>query len=623
MSVYAMIRNAYDPQSGHFILSENDIEMKGHLDGNLCRCTGYKPILNAIKTFVTEDLKGQLVSNGSVLVPMDDGDRIPRSQTTTGSCGRPGGCCKDSPGRSSCSSASSSSDGKVNPSSPSGDDASSSATSLSEQEFKAPSFPQISFRPYAPSTEIIFPPALRRFTDRAICYGDESKIWLRPVTLQQLLDVLSVCPSAKMVGGASEVQIEVRFKASNYQVSVYVADIPELAAMPLPEDPSTMSELVIGGNTPLSQIEAACYDLAPKLGQRGSVFAAIAKTLRYFAGRQIRNTASLAGNVATASPISDMNPLLMVSKATIVARTSSDEVALPMETLIRGYRKTALPSGSVITQIKVPVPPPNVRELTKAYKQAKRKDDDIAIVNASFRVRLAADNTVEDISIAYGGMAPTSVLAQDCAQALVGQPWKSSQTLHTALQSLEKTFRLPYGVPGGMATYRRTLALSLFFRFWHEVIHDLALGDFDPSLVHEIHRGISGGTRDDVNPHEQRVVGKQTAHLSGLKHTTGEAEYLDDIPTQHRQLYCAMVLSQKAHALLKSVDFTPALESGLAVGYVDHNNVAPERNYFGAGKDEQWFATDKVTSHGQVIGLVYAETAQRAQQVISCSRNII
>ena len=154
----------------------------------------------------------------------------------------------------------------------------------------------------------------------------------------------------------------------------------------------------------------------------------------------------------------------------------------------------------------------------------------------------------------------------------------------------------------------------MFLRFWHEVIHDLGLGNVDAGLVNEIHRGISGGTRDDVNPHEQRVVGKQVAHLSGLKHTTGEAEYLDDIPHQHRQLYAAMVLSQKAHAVLKSVDFAPALESGLAVGYVDHHSIPAERNSWGMMHDEQWFATDKVTSHGHVIGLVYADSALKAQQ---------
>lgn len=624
MSIYAMIRNAYDPQSGKFKLSENDIEMKGHLDGNLCRCTGYKPILQAVKTFVTEDLQGQLLTNDSVVagtstesceedgnVSYMEGSFPSASKSANGSCGRPGGCCRDDPSRQSCSSASSGNQ------SISGDEE-SSATSLSEggsvSKSNTKSVPQFNFRPYVPSTELIYPPSLRKFVNRPICYGDGSKVWFRPVTLQQVVELLSIHPSAKLVSGASEVQIEVRFKASDYPVSVFLSDVEELTATSVPDDLTNMEELVVGGNTPLSDVESVCYDLAAKLGQRGSVFSAMAKTLRYFAGRQIRNAASLAGNIATASPISDMNPVLMASNATVIALTTNGEVSLPMASMFLGYRKTSLPEGSVITRIRIPVPAPGVRELTKSYKQAKRKDDDIAIVTAAFRVRLNKGDLIESVSLAFGGMAPTTVLAKDCAEALIGKQWKSAQTLHDALQSLEKTFRLPYGVPGGMATYRRTLALSMFFRFWHEVIADMKLGDVDPGLIEEIHRQASSGTRDNYNPHEQRVVGKQVPHLSGLKHATGEAEYLDDMPHQDRELYCAMVLSQKAHAIIKSVDWSPALKPGLALGYIDKHSIRPDKNLWGSiAQDEPWFATGKVYSHGQPIGVVYAETALQAQ----------
>lgn len=629
MSLYAMIRNAYDPQSGKFKLSEEDIELKGHLDGNLCRCTGYKPILQAAKTFVTEDLQGQLADDsvGTAVPPVEQNGvsyleaSLSTSSTAKGSCGQPGGCCRDDPARKSCSSASS---GEASQSS---SDEETSITSQSDEDGEeskpwtsTKSVPQFNFRPYSPSTELIYPPALRKFVHLPICYGDENKVWLRPVKLQQLVELLAAYPSAKLVSGASEVQIEVRFKASNYPVSVFIGDIDELTAISVPEDVTTMKEMVIGGNTSLTDIEAVCSDLSSKLGLRGSVFGAMAKVLRYFAGRQIRNAASLAGNIATASPISDMNPVLMAVNATVVALTAKEEVSLPMASMFQGYRKTSLPPGSVITRIQIPIPAPGVMELTKSYKQSKRKEDDIAIVTAGFRVRLNEKGIVEDVSLAYGGMAPVTLLATDCAKFLIGKQWKSSQTLQGALKTLEQTFQLPYGVPGGMATYRRTLALSMFFRFWHEVIAEIKLGEVDPGLIEEIHRSVSSGTRDNYNPHEQRVVGKQIPHLSGLKHTTGEAEYLDDMPHHDRELYGALVLSQKAHAIIKSVDWSPALKPGLALGYIDKNSIDPERNSWGMIKDEPWFATDKVYSHGQPIGMVYAETALKAQEAARAVR---
>ena len=630
MSLYAIIRNAYDSDTGKFRMSANDIEMKGHLDGNLCRCTGYKPILEAARTFVIEDLKCQIIEDDSptdgTTITMENEqndvtfcgkENIPIVQKSLiGSCGRLGGCCRDSLEKPSRSANSGSEPDKISLASYRDDPSICNAETfprVSESSF----VPQFRFMRYSPSLELIYPPGLSKHENIPICFGDSSKIWFRPVNLSQLLDLMSTYPSATMVGGASEVQVEIRFKHALYPVSVFVGDIPELRAISIPSDISAMEKLVIGGNATLTDIEHVSLDLSKNLGQRGSVFEAMAKALRYFAGRQIRNAASLAGNIVTASPISDMNPVLLAANATVIAQVGSKEHIIPMSEMFRGYRQTTLPPGSVITAIHVPVPPPGVTEIVKSYKQSKRKDDDIAIVTAAFRARLDSDAVIEDVSLAYGGMAPLTFMAKQTREFLLGKKWAVSASLDGALQTLFGEFELPFDVPGGMATYRKTLAISLFVRFWNEITAERRLGKVDESLVEEIHRNLSCGTRDNHNPHEQRVVGKQIPHLSGLKHATGEAAYVDDMPPQDRELFGALVLSEKAHAKILSVDWSPALGPGLALGYVDKNDIAPELNKWGSIlKDEPFFATDKVHSHGQPIGMVYAETALQAQAAV-------
>jgi len=74
-----------------------------------------------------------------------------------------------------------------------------------------------------------------------------------------------------------------------------------------------------------------------------------------------------------------------------------------MRKFFLAYRTTALPADAVITKIIMPLGHKDEREIIKAYKQAKRKDDDIAIVTAGLRVRLGEDNCVEDVCLAYGG----------------------------------------------------------------------------------------------------------------------------------------------------------------------------------------------------------------------------
>lgn len=667
MSLYALIRNSYDPLTKRFHLSASNIELEGHLDGNLCRCTGYKPILEAARTFITEDLKGNLSAIGDEDVlssSAHSSEQIPyRSETSLDtslksmtSCGRPGGCCRD-PVVSSEDEKSSSEDSSTRVSDPSSETASAPESAISipdenetsidgtqygntEKSFETHSdttshtigvktishldapaptivsgIPQFNFKTYSPNSELIFPPGLKKHQSVPIVFGNSTHVWLRPVTLDQLLLIKDAYPSAKIVGGSSEVQIEIRFKHSSFPISVYVSDIDELRGIDIPHEWNALEELVFGANTPLTEVESVCRELATKLEQRGSVLEALKKQLRYFAGRQIRNVASLAGNIATASPISDLNPVLLASGASLTARSmSKGSFKLPMDTFFVGYRSTTLPPDAVITHIHIPLPPPGARELTKAYKQAKRKDDDIAIVTAAFRVRLNQGNIVTDISLVYGGMAPTTVAAKKAMKAILGKRWDIQATLEGCMTSLALEIDLSFEAPGGMATYRKTLALSLFFRFWHETISEFGLGEVEPDLISEIHRDISSGSRDNHNPHEQRVVGKQVPHLSALKQTTGEAQYVDDMPKQDRELYGAFVLSSRAHARLVEVDWSAALGPGLALGYVDKHSISKEANLVGAViKDEPLFADGEVLCHGHPIGLVYAESALKAQ----------
>ncbi|KAG5459618.1 MAG: hypothetical protein BJ554DRAFT_8436, partial [Olpidium bornovanus] len=72
--------------------------------------------------------------------------------------------------------------------------------------------------------------------------------------------------------------------------------------------------------------------------------------LRYFAGNQIRNVATLAGNIATASPISDMNPVLVAcrSRLEVVSAVSGEKRFIPAEEFFLGYRKTALRNDEIL-----------------------------------------------------------------------------------------------------------------------------------------------------------------------------------------------------------------------------------------------------------------------------------
>ena len=85
-----------------------------------------------------------------------------------------------------------------------------------------------------------------------------------------------------------------------------------------------------------------------------------------------------------------------------------------------GYRKTALNPGEVVISIMIPFT--KKREYFQAYKQAHRRDDDIAIVNGAFRVVFDdTEPTIREMAMSFGGMAPTTVMAQKTMAAVRGR----------------------------------------------------------------------------------------------------------------------------------------------------------------------------------------------------------
>lgn len=565
MSLYALLRNSETEPSEH--------EVEEAFDGNLCRCTGYRTILDSAQSFNRPC--GKSIANGG------------------------SGCCMDNGG--SCNGAAT--NGQAN------------GVSADEKKFTPPSFIH-----YNKDTELIFPPALRKHQFKPLVLGNKRKKWYRPTTLTELLEIKNVHPQAKLIGGSTETQIEIKFKAMDYSTSVYVGDIAELRQYAFHDD-----HLEIGGNIALTDLEMLCDEAEKHYGEvKAQPFRAIKRAIKYFAGRQIRNVGTPAGNLATSSPISDLNPVFVATNSVMVAKSLKQTTEIPMASFFKSYRKNALPDDAIIASMRIPLAAEK-GEYIRTYKQSKRKDDDIAIVNACLRVELDSSHLVKTASLVYGGMAPITIIAKNATEYLTGKQFSDLDTLEGVMGALERDFDLPFGVPGGMATYRKSLALGFFYRFYHDVLNEVAeTQKLDKEAIDEIERDISSGKKDhDASiAYSGKVLGKGNPHVAALKQCTGEAQYTDDIPHQTNELIGRLVLSTKAHAKLLSVDPEPALSMPGVVAWVDrHDVVSPKANWWGAPVcDEVFFAEDEVFTAGQPIGMILAKTAQQAE---AASRKVL
>ena len=379
-----------------------------------------------------------------------------------------------------------------------------------------------------------------------------------------------------------------------------------------------------GAAVTLDTLEETCGNLETTHSSwQLRVFKEIKEMLRWFAGKQIRNVAAIGGNIMTGSPISDLNPIFLASGCKLqIGSVSGDKEIDFDENFYTGYRRNVVKSSEILISIKIPFTRQN--QYFTAYKQSKRRDDDIAIVNAAFNLTLN-DNKIEIIKMAFGGMAPTTKLGLKSASALIGKNFDRS-IIDVASRELLEEFKLPASVPGAMVRYRQSLVISFFFKFFLTVLKQLH-GDIDQQensatevftkeaiTSHQLHEKKTNTTTNDI-------VGKPIKHKAADKQVTGSAVYVDDIPKVEGELYLGLVTSSRAHAKIISVNFAKALEMDGVMDWVDHTSITEQQNMFATAiiKDELVFAVDEVFCVGMIIGAVVAkdqETAQRAARLV-------
>lgn len=651
MSMYSLLRSKPT--------APTEEEIEEALAGNLCRCTGYRPILDAFKVFAkvedgayTEEAiaasLGHPVNSGSTSpsssegLPNGSGQGIQNgnghmtgqenhidNETSNGlykvdvpdlslAQGDPGRGQKGNNPPKSNPPIKAAPAQKMCPSTGRPCDCGASTPQGSSSDDKDSMYG--SAMPARPTAEPIFPPELRKRQPQALTLKGSLATWHRPISLEGLLAVKAEYPSAKLVVGNTEVGIEMKFKNAGYPHLIGTTHIQELNILEVEE-----SGLRVGAAVPLTLINEQLKQLiASRPSSETSTFRAIVEQLRWFAGVQIRNTACLGGNICTGSPISDLNPIWMASRTTFdIIGKGTEQRAVPARSFFLGYRRVDLQAHEILASVFIPFNSPN--EYVKEFKQAHRKDDDIAIVNGGMRVKMGQNEegewVAQDVEVAFGGVAAKTIMAPAVEAALTGVAWNQG-TLSKALKALAVDVNITPDAPGGMVEYRRSLAASFLFRFVVSSTACLAadvptfssafpddIGSVDVPYERPPARGLQyfdGVGSDDI-------VGKPFQHAAADMQVTGEAAYVDDIPLPANTLYAAIVMSARPHAKLLSVDASAAVEAEGVEGFFSAKDVPGDNRIGAVVHDEDLFADGVVTAVGQAIGIVVADTQAHAQ----------
>ena len=249
-------------------------------------------------------------------------------------------------------------------------------------------------------------------------------------------------PDATLIAGATDIGLWVTKEFRDLGEVAFLSKIPELAGIHVTDD-----QILIGAATRVSDLQAA---IAPH-------YPAFAALLNRFGSVQVRNAATIGGNVANASPIGDGSPALIALDATLHLRRGDQIRTMPIADFFLDYGRQDRAPGEFLTHITIPRAPDRL----SCAKLSKRFDQDISAVCGCFWIDIH-DDMVTTARLAYGGMAGTPKRAKAAEAALIGKPW-SEATIRAAMEALDEDFT-PLSDLRASQTYRRDAAKAMLWQ---------------------------------------------------------------------------------------------------------------------------------------------------------------
>jgi len=282
--------------------------------------------------------------------------------------------------------------------------------------------------------------------------GDQK--FYRPTALHEVLDLLEQFPEAVLVAGATDLGLEFSWHTKEFPILISTENAAELKTLI-----QTDEYVEIGAAVSLTRIEEKLKGVFPGLDEM----------LHWFAARQIKNRATVGGNVGTASPIGDLPPVLLSLDAELKLASANGERTILLADFFKGYRETDLRAGEIIVSVKIPktISAKAARRLQQSYKVGKRGTDDISIVAAAFSIDLNRENQIVKARLAYGGVAAIPARANAVEDWLIGKSW-NLETVRDAKEQLKNAFK-PLTDVRGSAEYRKLLVANLFEKFFVEM----------------------------------------------------------------------------------------------------------------------------------------------------------
>ena len=288
---------------------------------------------------------------------------------------------------------------------------------------------------------------LKKIKHNDILISKNNNKFYIPLNLKNLIQYTQNNKQYKFVTGGTDIALEVTKKNNNINSLIYLGNNKDLNYIKIKEN-----YINIGAATPINKIIPILKKYYPSF----------ADMFDRYGSTQIRNVASIGGNLGSASPIGDSLPALLALNAKLILQSKNQRL-LDIKDFFKAYRKTALKNKEFIKEIRIPILKSHI---FKCYKISKRIDDDISSLFVAYLMKLK-NNIIIDINIAYGGMDSIPNFAFKTQKYLIGKEF-NLKNIAQSKQLIEKDFN-PLTDVRASSSYRKLVSKNLMDRLFLEI----------------------------------------------------------------------------------------------------------------------------------------------------------